>query len=216
MILKTFDLTKSYPSGAGVQNIDLTVERGSLVILSGPNGAGKSTLIKLLALVESMDSGHILMGDLNSSTLKVSDQYLWRRQLGVIPQDLMLMPERTVMQNVTLGLRAYGMTRNKAKKLALKMLSRVGLSHKIRQRVRHLSGGEARRTAIAKALCNEPFLLLADEPLGDLDPDTAEEIMNLFERINAMGTAIVMVTHRQDIRPQGRFKEIKMFNGRLV
>jgi len=216
MILKTFDLTKSYPSGSGVQSIDLTIERGSLVILSGPNGAGKSTLIKLLALVESMDKGHILMGDLNSNTLKVSDHYLWRRQLGVIPQDLMLMPERTVMQNVTLGLRAYGMTHSKAKKVALKMLSRVGLSHKIRQRVRSLSGGEARRTAIAKALCNEPFLLLADEPLGDLDPDTAEEIMNLFERINAMGTAILMVTHRHDIRPQGRFKEIKMFNGRLV
>ena len=216
MILKTFDLTKSYPSGGGVQGINLSIGRGSLVILSGPNGAGKSTLIKLLALTESIDKGQILMGDMNSGTLKVSDHYLWRRQLGVIPQDLMLMPERTVMQNVTLGLRAYGMTRSKAKRLALKVLSRVGLSHKIRQKARHLSGGEARRTAIAKALCNEPFLLLADEPLGDLDPDTAEEIMDLFERINAMGTAILMVTHRQDIRPKCRFEEIKMFNGRLV
>lgn len=216
MILKTFDLTKVYPSGAGVKGVDLSIERGSLTILSGPNGAGKSTLIRLLSLVEAMDKGHILMEDMNSSTLRPADYYIWRRRLGVIPQDLMLMPERSVMQNVTLGLRAYGLNYSKAKKLALKMLARVGLSHKIRLKVKHLSGGEARRTAIARSLCNEPFLLLADEPLGDLDPHTAEEIMNLFERINAMGTAILMVTHRQDIRPKCNHNEIKMQNGALL
>ena len=216
MILKTFDLTKIYSSGGGVDNITLEMKRGQLTLLSGSNGAGKSTFIRLLSLVEPMDKGRILLAKMNTATLKPSDFYLWRRQLGVIPQNLMLLPERTVLANVTLGIQANGLSGRKARKTALKMLARVGLSHKIRHKVQNLSGGEARRTAIARALCNEPFLLLADEPLGDLDPCTAEGIMELFEKINDMGTAILLVTHRQDVRPKCKFTELLMENGRIL
>jgi len=213
MILKTFGLSKTYPSGGGVKNIDMEVNSGDFILLSGRNGAGKSTLIRLLALVEPPDKGHILLKEFSTLTLKPDKYHLWRRLLGVIPQDLMLLPERTVMQNVTLSLRAVGFSGNNAKKLALKMLARVGLSHKIHSKVLSLSGGEARRTAIARALCNEPFLLLADEPLGDLDPNSAQEIMGLFERINQMGAAVLLVTHRQDVRPKCRYTEMVMEEG---
>lgn len=216
MILKTFDLTKTYSSGGGVDNITLEMKRGQFILLTGSNGAGKSTFIRLLSLVEPMDKGRILLAKMNTATLKPPDFYLWRRQLGVIPQNLMLLPERTVLANVTLGMRAIGIPGVKARKTALKMLARVGLSHKIRHKVRHLSGGEARRTAIARALCNEPFLLLADEPLGDLDPYTAEGIMELFEKINDMGTAILLVTHRLDIRPKCQYTELLMEGGKII
>jgi len=216
MILKTFNLTKTYPDGGGVKDVSLEIKRGEFILLNGANGAGKSTLIRLISLIEPMDKGHILLGDLNSSHLKPPSFYLWRRQIGVIPQDLMLLPERTVMRNVTLGMRACGIPGGKARKIALKTLTRVGLSHKIRQLVKHLSGGEARRAAIARALCNEPFLLLADEPLGDLDYSAAIGIMELFEKINAMGTAILLVTHRQDLRPQCPYTELTMDRGKII
>ena len=216
MILKTFNLTKTYPDGGGVKDLSLEIKRGEFILLNGANGAGKSTLIRLLSLIEPMDKGQILLNDMNSSNLKPSSFYLWRRHLGVIPQDLLLLPERTVMQNVTLGMRASGVPGSRARKIALKILARVGLSHKIRHQARHLSGGEARRTAIARALCNEPFLLLADEPLGDLDYDAATGIMELFEKINAMGTAILLVTHRQDLRPQCPYTELMMDRGKII
>ena len=215
-MLKTFSLTRTYPNGEGIKGINLEIESGDFFILSGPNGSGKTTLIRLLSLCDRIDGGHILMNGMNTDKLKPSQYYLWRRRLGVIPQDLMLLPERTVYQNVVLGLRVIGMPMRKSKRLALKTLAQVGLSHKLRHKVGNLSGGEARKTVIARALCNEPFLLLADEPLGDLDPATSENIMQIFERINAMGTAILMVTHRDDIRPECKYKEIKMQMGRLL
>jgi len=215
MILQAFNLTKIYPGGGGVKDLSLEIKRGEFILLSGANGAGKSTLIRLLSLVEPMDKGNILLHQMNTANLKPASFYLWRRQLGVIPQDLMLLPERTVMQNVTLGMRAAGIPSAKARKIALKILARVGLSHKIRHLAKHLSGGEARRCAIARALCNEPFLLLADEPLGDLDHYAAAGIMELFEKINAMGTAILLVTHRQDLRPQCPYTELTMEQGKI-
>ena len=215
-MLKAFSLTRTYPNGEGIKEIDLEIEQGDFLILSGPNGSGKTTLIRLLSLCEVIDSGHILMNGMNTDKLKPSQYYLWRRRLGVIPQDLMLLPERTVYQNVILGLRVIGLPMRKGKRMALKILAQVGLSHKLRHRVRTLSGGEARKTAIARALCNDPFLLLADEPLGDLDPATSENIMEIFERINAMGTAILMVTHRDDIKPACKYREIRMERGRLL
>jgi cell division transport system ATP-binding protein len=193
----------------------LEIARGDFLLLSGPSGAGKTTLIRLLSLCERIEKGHILLEGLNTEKLRPSDYYLWRRKIGVIPQDLELLPERSVYHNVALGLRAIGMSMGKSKKLTLKILSRVGLSHRLREKVCHLSGGEARRTAIARALCNEPFLLLADEPLGDLDIALGTDIMRLFERINALGTAILLVTHRQDIRPSCKYTEIRMENGTL-
>ena len=215
-MLKAFNLTKLYPGGGGISNIDLEIGQAEFVLLTGHTGAGKSTLIRLLSLMEKSDRGHILLDEINSEELKRRDYIQWRRRLGVIPQDLQLISERTVYQNVVLPLRGIGLSRVKAKNAALRILARVGLSHRLREKIRNLSGGEARRTAIARALSNEPYLTLADEPLGDLDLDTAQQIMNLFEKINAMGTAVLMVTHREDVAPQCHHRQLKMVKGKLI
>lgn len=216
MILQTFNLTKLYPNEGGVLDINLQIRRSEFMLLCGATGAGKTTLLKLLSLFEPPDKGYILMERMNSENLKSSEYPAWRRRLGVIPQDLMLLPERTVYQNVVLSQRGIGLRYRKSKQKTLKILAQVGLSHRLHEKAEKLSGGEARRIAIARALCGEPFLVLADEPLGDLDPDTAGEIMKLFEKINAMGTAILLVTHRNDILPKVRHKRIEMERGRII
>ena len=216
MILQTFNLTRIYPNSGGVTNVNLEIRRGDFLLLRGANGAGKSTLIRLLSLLEQPDKGCIMMDGMNSENLRLKDYPRWRRRLGVIPQDLLLMWKRSVYQNVMLGQRGLGMTRRRAKQISLRILAQVGLSHKLREPAERLSGGEARRICIARALCGEPFLLLADEPLGDLDPETAQGIMKLFEKINSMGTAILMVTHRGDILPSVAYKSLRMERGRLV
>ncbi len=216
MILQTFNLTRTYPGGGGITGVNLEISPGEFLLLSGSTGAGKSTLIKLISLRERPDKGYILLDGVSSERLYLSDYHIWRRKMGVIPQELMLLPDRSVFQNIQLIMRGIGLPARSSKRAALKALAKVGLSPRLREKVRNLSGGEARRTAIARALCNEPFILLADEPLGDLDPQTGAEIMTLFERINSVGTAVLMVTHRLDIRPKVKHREIKMERGRLV
>jgi len=216
MIINTFNLSKKYGNGGGVFGIDLEIKKGDFILLRGPNGAGKSTLIRLLSLFEQPDSGSIQLDKMNTDRLRIKDFPKWRKKLGVIPQDLKLLDDRTVFQNILIGQRGTGLNRHKSKQLALKILAQVGLSHKLNEIIKNLSGGEARRTCIARALCGEPFVLLADEPLGDLDPDTARDIMKLFEKINLLGTAILMVTHRRDIVPAVKHKCIEMANGRFL
>ncbi|MBL7191653.1 ATP-binding cassette domain-containing protein [bacterium] len=215
-MLKIFNLTKLYPGGGGISGINLEIGRAEFALLTGRTGAGKSTLIRLISLMERPDRGHIVLGNMNSEELRRRDYPIWRRHLGVIPQDLLLISEQTVFQNVALTLRGIGMSRLRAKNTALKALAKVGLSHRLQEKAQNLSGGEARRTAIARALCCEPYLALADEPLGDLDPETAKAIMKLFEKINAMGTAVLMVTHREDIIPSCSYRKLKMADGRLL
>ena len=196
--------------------MDLTINRGEFTLLRGSNGAGKSTLIKILSLFEQADRGYVMLESMRSDTLRMSHYPLWRRKLGIIPQEFLLLTNRSVFHNLMLGQRALGLSRSVSKQRVLKILAQVGLSHKLREKVGNLSGGEARRVSIARALCSEPFLLLADEPLGDLDPDTARGIMNLFEKINALGTAILMVTHRDDVLPSVKFTKIEMVKGKLL
>jgi cell division transport system ATP-binding protein len=216
MMLQTFNLTKKYDSGGGIFGIDLEIKKGDFILLRGANGAGKSTLIRLLSLFEQPDQGSIQLDRMNTDRLRTKDFPKWRKRLGVIPQDLKLLNNRTVFENIIIGQRGGGLSRRKSKQLALKILAQVGLSHRLGEIVGNLSGGEARRTSIARALCGEPFILLADEPMGDLDPDTALDIMKLFEKINSLGTAILMVTHRQDIVPGVKHTYIEMDNGRFV
>ena len=216
MILQAHNLTKIYPNGGGLGGVDFNINRGEFVLLTGSNGAGKSTLIKILSLFEQPDKGHIIMEGMRSDNLKLSHYPAWRRKLGIIPQDLLLLSNRTVFQNLMIGQRAIGLSRRVSKQRVLKILAQVGLSHKLREMTGNLSGGEARRVSIARALCSEPFLLLADEPLGDLDPETAQGIMRLFEKINALGTAILMVTHRNDVLPTVKYRKIEMVEGKLV
>jgi cell division transport system ATP-binding protein len=216
MILKTENLTKIYPSGGGVMGINLQIERGEFVLLYGETGAGKSTLIKLIALLEKPDKGNLQLESMRAEELKFREYVRWWRRIGVIPQDLRLMPERNVFQNVATGLRGTGLNYKKSKQIGFKTLGQVGLAHRWRERVGNLSGGEARRTAIARAIAHEPFLLLADEPMGDLDTGTGQEIMKLFEKINQMGTSVLMVTHRTDVSPAVKFRRLEMIQGKLV
>jgi cell division transport system ATP-binding protein len=215
MILRAFNLIRQFPSGGGVKGVDLEIAPGDFTVLTGVSGAGKTTLLKLLSLCEIPEKGHLLLDDVSSKELKRSEFHRWRRKIGVIPQELTLLRDRTVFHNVYIPLRAVGLTIDKSKRSALKALAKVGLSHKLREKAGYLSGGEARRVAIARAIANEPFLLLADEPLGDLDTETGREILNLFERINALGTAIFMVTHRQDLQPACKFSRYRMESGKL-
>ena len=216
MILQAHNLTKLFSNGGGLGGVDLSINRGEFVLLRGANGAGKSTLIKILSLFEHPDKGYVMMEGMRSDSLRLSNYPLWRRKLGIIPQDLLLLQNRTVFQNLMIGQRAVGLSRRVSKQRVLKILAQVGLSHRLREKIGNLSGGEARRVSIARALCSEPFLLLADEPLGDLDPETAESIMRLFEKINAQGTAILMVTHRNDILPIVKYRKITLERGKLL
>ncbi len=182
----------------------------------GASGAGKTTLIRLLYMDLYPQKGHIIISDFNSTRIKKKDIPLLRRKMGVIFQDFRLFNDRTVYENIQFILEVTGTKRKNIKKRVLHVLADVGLSHKRNCFPEELSGGEKQRVAIARALVNEPFVLLADEPTGNLDPEVTKEIMALLKKINERGTAILMATHNYQIIEKYPGRIIKMEDGRVV
>ncbi|HEY3161095.1 MAG TPA: cell division ATP-binding protein FtsE [Vicinamibacterales bacterium] len=216
-MIETHHLSKLYSRGLyALQDLTLTVDKGEFVFLTGPSGAGKSTLLRLLLCQEKPSEGEIFVNGHDLARLSRGDIQEYRRGIGFIFQDFKLIPTRTVFENVAFVLEVLGVPSNQQRRRAHQVLKWVGLQHRINAYPPDLSGGEQQRIAIARALVNDPALVLADEPTGNLDPDLSLEIMNLLREINAGGTTVLVATHdRELIRLVGR-RTITLDQGRVV
>ncbi len=209
---------KVYSNGVtAVANLTLEIKKGEFVFLIGSSGSGKSTLIKMLYREEKPTKGEVNVGGINISSLKNRKVYKLRRKLGIVFQDFKLLPKLTVYENVAFALETMGMKKEEIKKMVLKSLERVGLKEKIRSFPNQLSGGEQQRVCIARAIVNEPKLLICDEPTGNLDPETSMEIMKVLDSINKeLETTIIMATHDKDIVNRMKKRVLSIENGSLV
>jgi cell division transport system ATP-binding protein len=211
------DVTVSYrDTTLALAHLTLRVHKGEFVFVVGPTGAGKSTLLKLLYREEKPTSGRIVVAgeDLNAIALPAIPHF--RRRLGIVFQDFGLIPSKTVYENVAFALRVIGMRRQEIRHKVPAALEMVGMGHRAHAFPNQLSGGEQQRVAIARALVNEPALLLADEPTGNLDPDTSTGIVELLSRINRSGTTIVVATHDTAIVDRMQKRVLGFERGRLV
>lgn len=216
--IKIKDCYKVYKNGVtALANGNLSIERGEFVFLIGPTASGKSSLLKLLYREEKPNKGEVYVGGVNVAKLRNSKVYKLRRKIGIVFQDFKLLPKLTVYENVAYPLESYGMAGDEIKKLVLKALDRVGLKDKYRSYPHELSGGEQQRVCIARAIVNEPKLIICDEPTGNLDPDTSKEIMEVITNINKeLETTVVMATHDKDIVNRLKKRVITIKNGVIV
>ena len=210
------DVTKKYNSNIGLENANVHIDRGDFVFLVGPSGAGKSTFIKLILKEINADSGKITVGDREVTALSNREIPDLRRDIGIVFQDFRLLPKKTVYENVAFAMEVTHKSNRQIRKRVPQVLSLVGISDKADKYPDELSAGEQQRVAIARAIINNPTLLIADEPTGNLDPDTATEIMDLLSQINITGTTIVMVTHAKDIVDRMQKRVIAIENGHIV
>ncbi|MBI3075956.1 MAG: cell division ATP-binding protein FtsE [Deltaproteobacteria bacterium] len=216
-MIQMYHVTKSYPGGVeALVDITLHVPRGEFVFLTGASGAGKTTLLKLLFCAEPPTRGQILLNGRNAARLRRAAIPLLRRQIGMVFQDFRLLPRRSVFENVALALEVMGLPRREIRRRASEAVAWVGLEARQAQPAIRTSGGEQQRTAIARALVNEPYLLLADEPTGNLDPDISLEVMELFKRVNARGTTVLVATHNRDLVTRYPFRTVALEKGRLL
>ncbi len=217
MLVEFADVSKVYGREiVALDCINLVIEKGEFIFITGPSGAGKTTLLKLIYMDEFPSKGEVRVGDYSSSTIHGKDIAMLRRKVGVVFQDFRLIPDLSAFENVAIALRAAGKKAADIRKRANIVLHSVGLSAKRHQLPPKLSGGEQQRTAIARAIALRPSLLLADEPTGNLDPDTALGIFDLLVDINRAGTTVVVATH--DLRHAERLgkRVVRLDAGRLV
>lgn len=209
---------KVYKNGVtAIADLTLSIDKGEFVFITGASGCGKSTLVKMLYREEKPTKGDIMVGGVNVAKLYNSRVYKLRRKLGIVFQDFKLLPKLTVYENVAFGLENAGMRSKDIKKKVLTALERVGLKEKTRSFPNQLSGGEQQRVCIARAIVNEPKLLICDEPTGNLDPKTSKEIVKVINKINKdMGTTVVMVTHDKEIVNSMKKRVITLENGVLA
>lgn len=205
-----------YNGKSSVAGVSLKINPGEFVYLLGPSGAGKSTLLKLLYMDILPTRGEIKIGEFESKTLKKKEIPFLRRQLGIVFQDFRLLRDRSVYDNIAFALMVTDTHKLDIPKKVMKALAEVGLSNKKNRMPYELSGGEQQRVVIARALVNDPIVILADEPTGNLDPETSMEIMQLLMKINEKGTAIIMATHDHEIVKKIPKRIIRMIEGTLA
>ncbi len=211
------NVTKSYDKGLpAVSHANLHVDKGEFVFVVGSSGSGKSTLIKLLLKELDATSGSIVVNGQKLNGMKRRRIAKYRRKLGVVFQDFRLLKDRNVYENVAFAQRVIGRPTRVIRKRVPEVLTEVGLAEKYKSKVTELSGGEQQRVAIARALVNRPDILLADEPTGNLDPQTALEIMKLLEAINDRGTTVLVVTHNKDVVNKLKKRVVTMKKGVIV
>lgn len=216
-LIRISDVQKTYKTGTvALYDIDLTISKGDFVFIIGASGSGKSTLIKMLYREEKPDKGSIIIGGVNVAKLKNRKVYILRRKLGVVFQDFKLLSKLTVFENVAFAMEVFAVDKKKIQKRVMEVLELVGLKGKVRQYPNQLSGGEQQRLCIARAIVNNPKLLICDEPTGNLDPDTSMGIMKVLDDINKMGTTIVMTTHNRDIVNKMQKRVIVLEEGKIV
>ena len=209
---------KTYKNGVtAIADLSLEIDKGEFVFIIGTTGCGKSTLIKMLYREEKPTQGKINIGGINVAKLRNSKVYKLRRKLGIVFQDFKLLPKLTVYENVAFALESIGMKDTDIRPKVLEALDKVGLKDRTRSYPNELSGGEQQRVCIARAIVNEPKILICDEPTGNLDPKTSKEIMDILEKLNKeYGTTVVMVTHDKEIVNRMKKRVISLDNGVLI
>jgi cell division transport system ATP-binding protein len=211
------DVSMVYDNGTrAVHKATLRIDEGEFVFLTGSSGSGKSTLIKLLTGEIRPTSGRIVVNNYNIGNIKKREIPYLRRTLGVVFQDFRLIGDKSVYENVAFAMRAIGVRNRAIRKRVRYVLDLVGLTDKMDVRPQELSGGEQQRVAIARALVNNPRLIIADEPTGNLDPARSLELMTLFEKINELGTTILIVTHEKELVDKFEKRVIVINNGEII
>lgn len=216
-MIQMIDVSKIYENGAAaLSNVHITIPKGDFVFVVGPSGAGKSTLTKMIFREELPTSGKIVVHGKNIVTMREKDVPYLRRNLGIVFQDYRLLPNKTVFENIAFALEVIEASRREISKKVPAVLDLVGLWDKAKVYPTQMSGGEQQRVAIARAIVNNPSLVIADEPTGNLDPDTSWEIMRIFEQINKAGTTIMMATHAKAIVNSMQKRVVAIEQGRIV
>jgi cell division transport system ATP-binding protein len=217
-MIKFENVTMAYrkDGNPALNDVSFEIADGEFVFLVGQSGAGKSTILRLLIREESAQEGTVLIDDINIGMLPEKDVPKLRRNIGMVFQDFRLLPDKTVSENVAFALQVLNKSPDEIKQTVPAVLDLVGLLDKANRRPEQLSGGEQQRVAIARALVNRPAILMADEPTGNLDPDTSVEIMRLLDQINKAGTTVIMATHDAGIVDQMRKRVIEITGGAII
>lgn len=216
-MIQLYNVSKVYENGVkAVSDLSLHIKKGEFAFLVGPSGAGKSTLIKLICREVLPSRGQVMFNGKNILRMKPREVPYLRRKIGMVFQDFRLLPQKTAAENVAFALEITGTSNREIKRLVPAVLEQVGLKDKADLLPAQMSGGEQQRVGIARAIVNNPLMIIADEPTGNLDPDTSWEIMSLFQEINRRGTTILMVTHASDIVDNLKKRVIALHNGSIV
>lgn len=216
-MIRFANVFKEYPrTGLALNDVSFAVGKGEFIFLTGPSGAGKSSILKLIYMEELPTRGDVWVSGTRARGIKHKDVALLRRKLGVVFQDFRLLEDRTIEQNVAFALDVIGTPKEKIHPKVSRLLTQVGLASKSTNYPRELSGGEQQRVAIARALANDPFVLVADEPTGNLDDRATRGVFQLLRDINASGTAVVMATHNLDVVKRSDFRVLEINRGQLV
>ena len=210
------NVTKMYDGNIGLEDANIDIEDGDFVFLVGPSGAGKSTFIRLILKEIEADAGEIKVGKFNVTEMSTRQIPQRRRRIGIVFQDFRLLPKKTVFENVAFAMEILHKRRRTIKRRVPEVLRLVGIEDKAKRYPQELSAGEQQRVAIARAIINHPRVLIADEPTGNLDPITADGIMQLLDEINATGTTVVMVTHAKDIVDKMNKRVVAIESGHIV
>ena len=216
-MIRFTDVTKEYPrTGVALTDVSLHVAKGEFVFLTGPSGSGKSTILKLIYMEELPTAGEVRVSGLSTVDVKRGEIAKLRRKLGIVFQDFRLLEDRSAEANIAFALEVTGAPRSQIPSRVSRLLTQVGLASKGGAFPRELSGGEQQRVAIARALVNEPYVLIADEPTGNLDDRATRGIFQLLREINASGTAVVMATHNLELIRRSDYRTIEINRGQIV
>ena len=216
-MIRLRDIHKEYPNGTkALKGVSMQIDDGDFVFLVGPSGSGKSTIIKLITAEIAPTKGKLMVNGYNLNDISEKQIPLLRRTIGVVFQDFRLIEKKTVFENIEVAMRAVGATTSEIRRRIPYVLGLVGLTGKSRQLPTQLSGGEQQRVAIARALANNPSVIIADEPTGNLDPARSLEIMSLLEKINDMGTTILVVPHERELVNRFGKRVVAIESGRII
>jgi cell division transport system ATP-binding protein len=215
-MIQLYQVTKYYEGVPALREVSFTVDKGEFAFVTGPSGAGKSTLLKILFCAEQADEGRIVMQGMNTSRLRSSTIPYLRRNIGFVFQDYKLLSHKTIFENIALALKVVGTIPGEIERRVYQVLKKVGMENKSHLIPPKLSGGEQQKVAVARALVNEPQVLLADEPTGNLDPQSAQEVFRLFKDINMKGTTVLVATHDWETVRKMQRRIITMEGGRVI
>lgn len=210
------NVSKTYDNLTALRGVTLSVPKGEMVFVTGPSGSGKSTILKLIYLAEKPDTGSIVINDMETAGIRESEIPYLRRNIGVVFQDFRLLLNKNIFDNIALALRIRLIPESEIKPIVNEVLKMVNLRHKANAYPSELSGGEQQRVVIARAIVGEPLILLADEPTGNLDSDTASGIMGIFKEINARGTTMIIATHNKELYQNAGKTVFRLDSGNLV
>jgi cell division transport system ATP-binding protein len=210
------EVSKHYETHTALRKVSFSIEKAEMVFITGPSGSGKTTLLKMIYLAEIPDEGNITVAGWETSKLKESQIAVFRRDIGVVFQDFRLLNNRNIFENVALALRIRGIDERELKARVFESLKIANLRHKADCFPQTLSGGEQQRVSIARAIVSEPKIILADEPTGNVDPETSEGIMKTFKDINARGSTILIATHNRELYKHSGRRVFKLDSGNFI